>query len=88
MSSIKLSIIIPAYNYAHTLARAVVSVANQLDEKTELIVINDGSTDNTHSVLDQLKTRFKNQLTIYFKDNGGLAHTRNYGIKKTGRLFN
>ena len=82
MSTVQLSIIIPAFNYAHTLARAVISVANQLNDKTELIVINDGSTDNTRDILNQLKNRFNNNLTIYSKENSGLAHTRNYGINK------
>ena len=82
MSTIQLSIIIPTYNYAHTLTRAVASVAKQLNDKTELIVINDGSTDNTSDILNQLKNLFNDNLTIYSKENGGLAHTRNYGINK------
>ena len=82
MSINQLSIIIPTYNYAHTLTRAVVSVVNQLNDKTELIVIDDGSTDNTHDILNKLKLQFKDKLTIYSKTNGGLAHTRNYGLTK------
>ena len=76
----KLSIIIPTYNYAHTLTRAVESVAVQLNESTELIVIDDGSTDNTAEVLTNLKTKFADELTVLAKKNGGLAATRNVGI--------
>lgn len=82
MSNIQLSIVIPTYNYAHTLTRAVTSVANQLCDKTELIVIDDGSTDNTSEILSQLKSRFDSKLSIYTKSNGGLAATRNFGISK------
>ena len=78
----KLSIIIPAYNYAHTLSRAVESVTSQLDEASELIVINDGSTDNTLAVLNRLNEKYAEKLTFFHKENGGLASTRNFGIAK------
>lgn len=78
----KLSVIIPAYNYAHTLSRAVESVIAQLDKTSELIVINDGSTDNTVAVLDVLKEKYAEKLIIFNKENGGLASTRNFGIDK------
>ena len=79
----KLSIVIPAYNYAHTLLRAINSVVSQLDNETELIVINDGSTDNTVEVLNKLKAELASKLTIFNKENGGLASTRNFGISNT-----
>ncbi|MDO8961020.1 MAG: glycosyltransferase family A protein [Methylophilus sp.] len=75
-----ISIVIPAYNYAHTLERAVLSVYNQLDEFTECLVINDGSTDNTADLLDSFNTKY-HKLTVISKPNGGLASTRNAGIR-------
>ncbi|MGY0217725.1 glycosyltransferase family 2 protein [Endozoicomonadaceae bacterium StTr2] len=74
------SIIIPAYNYAHTLPRAVESVLNQPGDDYELLVVNDGSTDDTAGVLEQLQDRFGKKLNYYNKENGGLASTRNFGI--------
>ena len=49
-----LSVVIPTYNYASVLPRAVESVLAQLDESAELIVIDDGSTDDSQQVLAHL----------------------------------
>ena len=76
----KLSVVIPAYNYSSLLPRAVESVASQLNALTELIVVNDGSTDDTAEVLNSLKAKLADKLTIFSKQNGGLASTRNFGI--------
>lgn len=77
----KLSIIIPAYNYAHSLARAVLSVSQQMDENTEIIIVNDGSTDNTADVLIELQQKLQDKIKVYNKTNGGLSSTRNFGIR-------
>ena len=83
MSQNKLiSIIIPAYNYADKLPRAISSVVEQLNEKHELIVINDGSTDNTQQVLQRLQALSKKPFKIIGKENGGLASVRNRGIQE------
>ncbi|WP_461537947.1 glycosyltransferase family 2 protein [Spongorhabdus nitratireducens] len=74
------SIVIPAYNYARTLPRAVESVLSQSGNDYELVVVNDGSTDNTAEVLAQLQTRFGDKFTYHNKINGGPAATRNCGI--------
>jgi len=74
-----ISIIIPAYNYAHTIDRAVSSVYKQMDNQCELLVINDGSTDNTQALLADLTTQYS-RMTVVNKPNGGLASTRNTGI--------
>jgi glycosyltransferase involved in cell wall biosynthesis len=75
-----LSVVIPAYNYASILARAVNSVLLQLDSRCELIVINDGSTDATIVVLEELLQNHPGQFRIVDKPNGGLASVRNRGI--------
>lgn len=77
----KLSIIIPAYNYAEKVAHAVLSVVEQLTSECELIVINDGSTDNTAQVLQQLLDATDNAFRVVTKPNGGLASVRNLGIE-------
>lgn len=79
VNKINISIIIPAYNYAEKLPRAVNSVLNQLSEKHELIVIDDGSTDNTQQVLAELLKENQN-FRVISKENGGLASVRNRGI--------
>ena len=81
-SDILFSIIIPAYNYASTLRRAVKSVICQLKLNCELIVIDDGSTDDTASVVAQLKEETPERARYIRKENGGLSSVRNVGIKE------
>ncbi len=82
-NEILISIVIPAYNYARTLARAVKSVSAQIDGlPAELIVIDDGSTDDTPSVIAELQTLFPDRLRAIRKENGGTASVRNLGIRE------
>lgn len=74
-----ISIVIPAYNYADKLPRAVNSVLKQLTERHELIVIDDGSTDNTQEVLAELQKE-NSGFRVVYKENGGSASVRNRGI--------
>ncbi|MCQ4281322.1 glycosyltransferase [Pseudomonas stutzeri] len=76
------SVVIPAYNYAKTLSRAVESVIRQLSEHSELLVINDGSTDETPAVLAELQAMYPGRFRVIDKPNGGASSARNLGIKK------
>ena len=76
-----ISVVIPAYNYAATLPRAVESVLVQLDEASaELIVIDDGSIDDTPRVIEALLAAQPASFRALRKENGGLASVRNRGI--------
>lgn len=78
-----ISVVIPVYNYGATLARAVTSVLPQLaDGPAELIVIDDGSTDDTPQVIDALRAQFPGQFRSIHKGNGGLSSVRNRGIRE------
>lgn len=80
----KLSIIIPTYNYAYVLSNAINSVLKQLDPLLhELIVVNDGSTDDTERLLKELQQNSVVGFTFYTKPNGGSASARNLGIDKS-----
>lgn len=75
-----ISVIIPTYNRANELARCLESLTHQTYKNFEIIVCDDGSTDNTKEVVD----RFKNELNItydYAENFGGPARPRNRGIR-------
>jgi glycosyltransferase involved in cell wall biosynthesis len=82
-SDILISVIIPAYNYAATLRRAVSSVVKQMNHKHELIVIDDGSTDATPSVVAQIEEEMPGQVRFIRKENGGPSSARNLGIRES-----
>ncbi|MEH6388881.1 MAG: glycosyltransferase family 2 protein [Pseudomonas profundi] len=75
-----ISIIIPAYNYADKLPRAIESVIPQLTPDSELIVIDDGSTDSTPDVIRILHEKHPGIFRSVRKENGGLSSVRNLGI--------
>jgi glycosyltransferase involved in cell wall biosynthesis len=71
------SIIIPTYNYAEYLPTALESCLGQTYKNLEIIVVDDGSTDNTKEVLE----RFKDKIVYIFQENAGVSAARNSGIK-------
>jgi glycosyltransferase involved in cell wall biosynthesis len=71
----KVSVIIPCYKQAHFLKDAIASVTAQTYKDIEIIVVNDGSPDNTTEVANKLGAR------CIEKQNGGLSSARNAGIK-------
>lgn len=82
-TQVLISIIIPAYNYAELLPRAVKSVVPQLTSRYELIIVNDGSTDGTEEVVSALKQKFPKSINYFYKKNGGAASARNCGIRQS-----
>lgn len=79
------SVIIPTYNRAHTLGRAVRSVLQQSHEDLELIVVDDGSTDQTPAVLAGFPD---SRLRVVRQPHGGVSCARNRGIELArGRWF-
>lgn len=76
----KLSVIVPIYNGEKYINRCLDSLVNQTIDDIEYIVINDGSTDNTDTII---KKYLPNQKIKYFKrDNHGIGNTRNFGLKQ------
>lgn len=76
-----ISVVIPAFNYGHCLARAVRSVATQEYARFQLLVIDDGSTDDTAAVVEAMYgdgIEFEYQ----YQDNAGLSAVRNRGIRE------
>lgn len=75
----KISIVIPAYNIAPYLPRCLDSVLSQTYKNLEIIVVDDGSTDNTAEVMREYANRDSRIVPIY-KENTGVSDTRNKGL--------
>ncbi|WP_201352029.1 glycosyltransferase family 2 protein [Hydrogenimonas urashimensis] len=71
------SVIIPTYNAARHLPDAIESILRQEYPNLEIIVVDDGSTDNTEEVLQP----YRDLISYHRKENGGPASARNYGLR-------
>ncbi len=71
------SVIIPAYNCEKTIEMTVNSIKSSIYNNIEIIVINDGSTDNTKKVLEKIEG-----IKVFNNENRGVSYSRNYGIEK------
>ena len=78
--AIKISVIIPVYNIERYIGRCLQSVISQTLSDTEIIVINDGSTDNSLSIIEKYAIKDK-RIKIVTKKNEGLAFARKTGIE-------
>ena len=78
----KISIVVPVYNTEKGLRRCLDSIVNQTVGDIEIIIINDGSTDNSESIINEYKEKYSSLITYYSKVNEGVAKTRNFGIEK------
>lgn len=74
------SIIIPCYNYGHLVRRAVLSVVSQPGDDYEVVVINDGSTDDSTEVLVRLAEEYPRKLQVLHQVNCGQSAVRNKGV--------
>lgn len=74
------SIILPTFNRAHTIRRAIISVMNQTIRDWELVVVDDGSTDETESVVRSIAADGAGRLVYVKQDNAGASTARNTGI--------
>lgn len=73
------SVIIPAFNCANFIRKAIESVLGQTYQNIELIIIDDGSKDNTAEVI----THFEDKVIYVYQENGGVSKARNAGIRKS-----
>jgi glycosyltransferase involved in cell wall biosynthesis len=74
-----ISVIIPTYNHAKYLKRAVTSVLDQIYGEFEVLIIDDGSLDNTFNVCQEL-LNIDSRIKYFYQKNKGLSAARNYGL--------
>lgn len=84
----KVSIVVPVYNMEKYLEKCMDSLVNQTLEDIEIIVVNDGSTDNSIKILKKYKKKYPDKLIIIDQENQGISVARNNGIDiSTGKYI-
>lgn len=78
---IKVSIIVPVYNVEAYLRECLDSILNQTLKEVEIIIVDDGSTDNCKEIIQEYKKKYKNIITIY-QENQGVSVARNRALHK------
>jgi len=79
-----ISVIIPVYNGEKYIRKCLDSVINQTKKEIEIVVVNDGSTDNTESIIKE----YKDKRITYFKNNNhGIGYSRNFGVSKSSGKY-
>ena len=82
MKKYTVSVIVPVYNVEKYIKECLESLVNQTLKNIEIIVVNDGSPDNSQSIIDEYAKKYPEKIKSYIKKNGGLSDARNYGIEK------
>ena len=78
---IKVSVIVPVYNVEKYIEKCLDSLVNQTLKEIEIIVVNDGSPDNSQKIIDKFVKKYPKIIKSYMKENGGQGSARNLGLK-------
>ena len=78
----KVSIIVPVYNVENYLAKCLDSLISQTLQNIEILVVNDGSKDNSEQIIQDYAQKFPEKIKAFNKENGGLSDARNFGIDR------
>ena len=79
-NKVLVSIIVPVYNVEKYIDKCLNSLVNQTLKNIEIIVVNDGTKDNSQKIIDKYTKKYS-FIRSYIKENGGLSSARNYGLK-------
>ncbi|MBI5540696.1 MAG: glycosyltransferase [Bacteroidia bacterium] len=80
------SVVIPAYNASKFINETILSVCNQSLVDLEIIVVDDGSTDNTAEIIQNIAIK-ENRIKYLFQKNSGVSSARNFGFKNSSGKF-
>jgi len=78
----KVSIIVPVYNVELYLEKCLLSLVNQTLREIEILVVNDGSKDQSQQIIDKFQQEYPDRIFGFIKENGGLSDARNFGIDR------
>ena len=76
----KISVIVPVYNVEPYIERCLKSLVYQTLKELEIIIVNDGSPDNSEAIILSYQRRYPNKIMYLKKENGGLSDARNYAL--------
>lgn len=79
---VKVSVIVPVYNVYEYIDKCLSSLVNQTFDDFEIIVVNDGSPDNSQEIIDRYVKNYPTIVRSFIKKNGGQGSARNLGIEK------
>ncbi len=77
----KISVIIPAYNVEEYIGTCIESLVNQTLKDIEIIIVNDGSKDNTGAVIESYRKKYPDMIKAFHVENSGAAQARNFAIE-------
>lgn len=77
----KVSVIVPVYNVEKYIDRCLESLVNQTLKDIEIVIVNDGLTDNSENIIKSYIEKYNDKIKYVIKENGGLSDARNYGMK-------
>lgn len=78
----KVSVIVPVYNVENYLAKCLDSLIRQTHQNMEILVVNDGSTDQSEQIISDYAQKYPDKIKPFHKENGGLSDARNFGIDR------
>ncbi len=78
----KISVIVPVYNREKTIRKCLYSLVNQTYQNIEILVINDGSTDDSKEIIDEFYKKYPDKIVAIHTENQGVSMARNEGLKR------
>jgi glycosyltransferase involved in cell wall biosynthesis len=83
----EITFVVPAYNTQHTISRTIDSILGQTDDRYRIIIVNDGSTDNTEKICEEYAKKYPQKINYVYQENRGLGGARNHGIQLTDTRY-